>query len=277
MAKSSASSNNTGKICLMLSIISLVLGGLLVYLFLGSNTAVRCDGFKEPSFQGICYTNLAIDQKDVSICAKVAGLASVNGCYKEVAIAAKDALICAKIDDGLLLDSCYNRVGALTNDKSVCDKIKDVSLRNGCYSEIGIGNQTTPPKNQTPTTNPPVQNNTPPSANQPTKNYRNQNISIVSVYLSGSYLFFQIRAPFANSLSLDTKDVTFLIENTSYQIGPWSGGVNGPMCFSMLQINPGQNCFGRIENATCLMGDRFKLTLPGGFVEKKEIGGCNFR
>jgi len=275
MAKSSMNSNNIGKICPLLIIASLILGGLAVYLFFGSTSIVRCDGFHEPSFQGICYTNLAIDQKDSSICARLSGLASVNGCYKEVAVAARDAGICAKIDDGLLRDSCYNRVGSLTKEKATCDKINDATAREGCYTEIGV-NPVIPPKNQS-TTNPPVQNNTSPSTNQPTKDYRGQNLSIVSVYRSGSYMFFQIRAPFVNTIPIDMKDVSYLVSDTTYSIGPWTGGVDGTMCSSIPELMPGQNCFARIENMTCYMGDPFKVVLPGGFVEAKEISGCKFR
>ena len=152
MAKLSAGENkisNSMGPYLILLFVSFVLGGLVVYFAFGNSSTVRCDQFKDSSLEASCYTNLAIDRKDVSICSNVAGLGSINGCYKEVAIAKLDETICARIDDNLMKDSCYNRVGSLTKDKSVCNMIKDQNLKNGCFVEIGIVNQTLPAGSQT--------------------------------------------------------------------------------------------------------------------------------
>jgi hypothetical protein len=272
MAKSSQGREMT---YLMLIVLSFFLGALLSYLYLSGSGSVRCDQFKEPSFQGICYTNLAVDRMDVSICASLVGKGSVNGCYKNVAIAAQDGSICARIDDGLLKDSCYNRVGAISKDKTVCDKISDVNLKAGCYSEIGLGNQTTVPI-ENPPSNDPGQDNSTITISE-TTNYKGQNLTVVSTYLSKKYIFFQIKAPFSNNISINMKDVTFWVSDSSYPINQWSGELNGPSCTDLSTLRPGQNCFGRIDNTTCLMGDSFKISLPGGFVGTKEISGCDFR
>jgi hypothetical protein len=255
---------------MMLIILGFVLGALLSYLYFSGSGSVRCDQFHEPAFQGTCYTNLAADRLDPSICASLVGLGSVNGCYKEVAIAARDQAICARIDDNLLKDSCYNRVGALTKDKSICDKIQDLNSRNGCYSEIGVGDQTEPSGDQSNNTAP----NNPTGTTPTVTDYKGQNVTMVSAYFSKKYVLFQIRAPFSNTAAINIKDMTFFVSDNSYPINQWTGELNGPACTAQSTLNPGQNCFARIDNVSCKLNDLIKVALPGGFVDSMEISSC---
>lgn len=283
MARSSAgghkASTNTNLYFVLIAL-SFVLGGMVVFFAFGNGDSVRCDQFKDPSLASSCYTDLAIDRKDVSICSNVAGIGSVNGCYKEVAISRLDATVCARIDDNLLKDSCYNRVGYLTKDKSVCSMIKDLNLKNGCFADIEIGNQTfLPAENQTASdTSNGSGTEAKAQANQMVSGDPSQKVIISSVSTCGPDICFQIKYDVSRPVTLPISEISFFINGIEAKLSGWSGNdIGGTPCTSLSTLAPGQNCYGKILNATCLMGDLFEVTAPNGFIATSDISGCDFR
>lgn len=59
-------------------------------------------------------------------------------CYSQVATDLKDASVCDNISDELIKTSCLFNVGIETNDESVCKKIKDADSKGYCLNHAGM-------------------------------------------------------------------------------------------------------------------------------------------
>ena len=120
-----------------------------------STSLEKCAKYKTEDAKEVCLSNLAIEEKDVSICsqapqsclsivwrefpeesicAEIENAESKDQCYSHVAFVKKAAGICRYISSINERDSCIytsSRVGA---DISHCSKISTISLRDSCLS-----------------------------------------------------------------------------------------------------------------------------------------------
>jgi hypothetical protein len=54
------------------------------------------------------------------------------GCYTEIAIETKDLSICKKITDKIFLNACYSSIAEETKNASICDNIEDTMFKSAC-------------------------------------------------------------------------------------------------------------------------------------------------
>jgi hypothetical protein len=57
-------------------------------------------------------------------------------CYSAIAKNIKDASLCAKITEKIFLYSCYQTVAEETKDVKYCDKITDKLFKDGCLEKF---------------------------------------------------------------------------------------------------------------------------------------------
>lgn len=88
-----------------------------------------------------CYTDVAVDKKDISICEKIQNQDNKEGCYSGVAEAKQDILICNKIQDQDRKDECYVYVAKAKQDISICDEMEQnpyKAYKELCYSGVAL-------------------------------------------------------------------------------------------------------------------------------------------
>jgi len=79
----------------------------------------------------ICEASQGIQNNDVSSCEKSEWMLKY-GCYTEIATETKDLSICKKITDKIFLNACYSSVAEETKNASICDNIEDTMFKNAC-------------------------------------------------------------------------------------------------------------------------------------------------
>ncbi len=91
-----------------------------------------------------CYTDVAVDKKDISICEKIQNQDNKEGCYSGVAEAKQDISICEKIHDQDCKDECYVSVAKAKQDISICEKMEQnpyKAYKELCYSKVAFAKQ----------------------------------------------------------------------------------------------------------------------------------------
>ncbi len=84
-----------------------------------------------------CYTQLAVKNKDSSICKDISDAHLQNECHKNVALKAGNAALCDGITESpQVIELCKEEVAIRTGNADICDKIKDPAIRNVCYGTV---------------------------------------------------------------------------------------------------------------------------------------------
>lgn len=101
-----------------------------------------------------------------------------------------------------------------------------------------------------------------------------QKINVVSPYQCGANICFQIKAVSTNKVAVDMRIVNFAINGEKRPLVYWSGGVGGTSCDSLSVLKPGQNCYGKIENVSCVVDDVLNVSVSSGPGYFTDISGC---
>ena len=110
-----------------------------------------CTNIDDLSKKNTCYTKLAVDEGDFSICYKV-HIDEIDQCYKEIAVSGEHPSICGKIENTDIKDDCHKEVAVSREDPSICSKIEDKPTwgwyhgrstetnikREECYKDIAV-------------------------------------------------------------------------------------------------------------------------------------------
>ncbi len=98
-----------------------------------------CDQISLSNEKENCYSRVAGSKKDPTICEKIKEGWKKDDCYAGVAIARKDPRLCNKISGIGTCDDvcCYTGIARVKQDPKICDLINDEFLRHYCYQEIG--------------------------------------------------------------------------------------------------------------------------------------------
>ena len=128
-------SKNLGGIFLKFTIACFVLGILLLGYFA---IFTPCEFGKTKAEMHECYTNLAIEKRDPSICQRIKMNLSRDECINKVAVSTYDSSLCEMIGDNLSRDECINKVAVSTYDSSLCEMIGDNWKKKNCYKDIAI-------------------------------------------------------------------------------------------------------------------------------------------
>ncbi len=87
-----------------------------------------------------CFTNVAKQKNDSSICAYAVTRMYVNLCYEYFALASNDVKLCSKKYDELDRDDCYAALARQTGNASSCGLIVsgfvDKALHDVCYDDV---------------------------------------------------------------------------------------------------------------------------------------------
>jgi hypothetical protein len=100
-------------------------------------------------------------------------------------------------------------------------------------------------------------------------------VNLISSYKCGSEICFQLKAHQNNTDSVDVSETEYLLNEVLVQAESWDGLVDGPSCIDEEVLEPGQTCFGKIPNSTCLLGDVFQASFEPGAVSWMELGECD--
>lgn len=109
----------------------------------GKNQGV-CNQISDAEFRDYyCLTQIALEQKDVSVCDRITDKERKNNCIKVVAIARRDVTLCEKIviKDGAFifpddLNECVTEIAKATHNKAICDKAYDKAAKERCKSQV---------------------------------------------------------------------------------------------------------------------------------------------
>lgn len=107
----------------------------------GSKDTKQCDAMEKGSLRNNCYSIIARNLGDVSICDKKFPEENIPkvGCYTAVAIKVKDARICAGIRDYILGVRCYSSLAASQKNIGICNNLKeDTSSKKECLTRVNF-------------------------------------------------------------------------------------------------------------------------------------------
>lgn len=112
---------------------------LVISLIILSGCKIKfaeCEKIKDPFSRDFCYTDKAVEQKNIKICDSINDFSEKEACYSDIARETKDPSICEnKITKASEQDWCYGSVGIAMNDRTYCDKINDDGLKDICYQQ----------------------------------------------------------------------------------------------------------------------------------------------
>ncbi len=90
---------------------------------------------KKKNCNGLCDFQQWIQENDTSYCEK-ATWSYKDMCYSTIAKNTKDVSLCEKIGVKIFLYSCYQTVAEETKDASLCEKISDVTYKEICLEKF---------------------------------------------------------------------------------------------------------------------------------------------
>lgn len=82
----------------------------------------------------LCNSSQGMQNNDPSSCEKSEGILR-DVCYSDIAKNNKDISICSNIQEASFVDSCYIGVAEATKDSSICDRIANDILKISCVDE----------------------------------------------------------------------------------------------------------------------------------------------
>ncbi len=91
-----------------------------------------------------CYYDIAVQNKNGSLCGRILVTSKRNGCYAAVALAEKDSGWCGSIalvdSNSYEKDTCIKKVAVAVPSIAPCKEITDLAVRDLCYQEIAVKN-----------------------------------------------------------------------------------------------------------------------------------------
>ncbi len=103
----------------------------------------------------------------------------------------------------------------------------------------------------------------------------NQKINIMTVFVNGSGLYFEVKASGLNTIPIDIEGTGFYIEGVPKTAGSWSG-FSTTNCTSGSLVM-GSSCYGMVagyDSSNCHIGDVFKVAISWGAESSRKIKGC---
>ncbi|HIK00327.1 TPA: hypothetical protein H1016_02175 [archaeon] len=114
---------------------------------------IVCDQMEK--YEDDCYKYYAEKFSDIKLCDKINYLADKDACYENIAVKEKDKSLCAEIDNSNNYPydtgaDCYYKIAVLQNDGIICDLIKEKSApydrynfnikhkKAQCYYEVAL-------------------------------------------------------------------------------------------------------------------------------------------
>ncbi|MFH0971042.1 MAG: hypothetical protein V1835_00595 [Candidatus Micrarchaeota archaeon] len=88
-----------------------------------------------------CVKDLAVAQKDASLCLQLSGKYTINSCVGFLLLDNPELMtsdVCEKVEENNIRESCYVKVAINTKDGSLCtsDKITIVDVRDACLTDV---------------------------------------------------------------------------------------------------------------------------------------------
>ncbi len=137
------------KILIALFIISMIILSGCLFMDEELNAAVKTgntkncdkltnqDGSVDQDRIDNCYSKIAVNQEDTTICDQIRNKDYSGPCYGDIAIATENEELCAKATHEV--DSCYGKIAIAKNDEEICKKIdSDGYTKSNCFEKIAI-------------------------------------------------------------------------------------------------------------------------------------------
>ncbi len=95
------------------------------------------DGSVEQDRIDRCYSKIAVNQEDISICDQIKNEDYSGPCYGNIAVVTENVELCAKA--GYETDDCYGKIAIAKNNEDICKKIEAYGYtQNNCFESIAI-------------------------------------------------------------------------------------------------------------------------------------------
>ena len=105
------------------------------------NDSDICGNIVDEEKANRCYVGIAVETNDVMICEKVTNQTKYKDwCYSKIAVNKKEESLCQKIIDDDTRDGCYWEINQENLDYSVCEKLKNPETKDYCYSKVAVEN-----------------------------------------------------------------------------------------------------------------------------------------
>ncbi len=101
-----------------------------------SKTVADCQLMSNEFQQVGCYSDVAVQEGDVSICDNIKMQAGIPNCITQVAKSKKDATICNGIEGDHPKTLCLVEIGTILNDVSVCDNLDSDLWKGQCTAKL---------------------------------------------------------------------------------------------------------------------------------------------
>jgi len=109
----------------------------------------ECGEIERKDEKAECYKNVAINEKDPTVCERIPKEIDPymeyqeQDCYVEVAVSKRDETICAKARE-IYRDACYEKIAEIKKNPDICEEIIDrdyVGHKDNCYIAVAITKQ----------------------------------------------------------------------------------------------------------------------------------------
>lgn len=95
----------------------------------------ECDK-NDPFWKDTCYSFVAQEKNDLSICDKIATHPTRPLCYVSIAINLKDPTICKKLQNQVEKDFCFHDFAVKLNKPEICNDIINQNTADSCQDLI---------------------------------------------------------------------------------------------------------------------------------------------
>jgi hypothetical protein len=114
---------------------NMITSGIAEEIAVKSGDPARCANL-DKSVISDCYSQMAENKKDLSLCDKIVDKYGKQGCIYNVALAMNDAAACAKLTDQTSNGLCTAKVALTKKDPGLCKGIPGDLEKANCYSDI---------------------------------------------------------------------------------------------------------------------------------------------
>jgi len=97
----------------------------------------KSDSQMQKDCESLCNSTQGIQNNDLNSCEKTEWILK-DTCYSDIAEDKEDISICENITDETIKDTCYTNIAELKKDSSICEEVTDMAMQNNCYMNIAI-------------------------------------------------------------------------------------------------------------------------------------------
>ena len=97
------------------------------------------DSIEELYLQDVCYSNLALIEKNYSICKKYLSSKDKEECYINIVEAKEEAFYCEELPNRDLITYCYSTFAIHKKDASLCENLKNEKSNRPIYHPFSSG------------------------------------------------------------------------------------------------------------------------------------------